>query len=50
MLGRLFFMNGAGNNIFSHRSKLFCNPGPNGDFPVIKGLVEMANYMGFDGY
>ena len=30
--------------------QVLCNPGPNHDFPVAKGLVELAHYYGFDGW
>lgn len=47
MLGRLFLMHGG---IYDYRAALFNDPGPKGDYPVIKGLVELANYIGLDGY
>lgn len=30
--------------------KVMLNPGPKGDYPVAKGLAEMSNYIGFDGW
>lgn len=28
---------------------MLSKPGPNKDYPIAKGLVEIANYIGFDG-
>lgn len=28
---------------------LITQPGPNKDYPIAKGMAEMANYIGFDG-
>lgn len=30
--------------------QILCNPGPNHDFPIAKGMVELAHYYGFDGW
>ncbi len=44
------FMYLWGTGESGHDLEVFNNPGPNGDFPLAKGMVELADYYGFDGW
>lgn len=43
----LFFPRPSGEG--ERNIQILTNPGPNYDYPVAKGLVEMAQTVGFDG-
>ncbi|TCG10548.1 endo-beta-N-acetylglucosaminidase [Mycoplasma marinum] len=44
------FMYAWGTGESSHDTDVMLNPGPKGDFPLAKGMVELADYYGFDGW
>lgn len=38
------------SGVSEHDFTVMLNPGPKNDYPVAKGIAEMANYIGFDGW